>query len=132
MKQKITLFILLTMVLSSLQACSSEAKPSPSKTQSSTGTVVKSEDGNSVIQEMTLRIEDEVSDQGDYYVFNGFIGEDTLSFEYETSRKTIQSFHPAQIGYKFKFKKLKRLKQAEIIDFNRKEGYVKLRLEVGK
>lgn len=78
-------------------------------------------------QVITLHIEDEIKNEKNLqeYIFNGFIGEDTLSFETKSSI-SFQSYHPAIKGYKFTMKNI--YVTAEIIDFSRKKGTVTLKI----
>lgn len=66
----------------------------------------------------------------DDYVFNGFIGKDTLSFQQEKywyqNSYNYDIYQPAVIGHTFSFKKIDA--KIEIIDFNREKGTVTLKL----
>jgi predicted small secreted protein len=84
-------------------------------------------------QEFTLNIEDEIeSTSGEEYVFNGFINENTISFEttdYEGGGYiTVSIYQPATVGHKFKFKEVEGL-EFELLDVSRKEGYIKLKVD---
>lgn len=65
----------------------------------------------------------------DVYTFNGFISEDTLSFERLDGYRTYKVYIPAIKGYSFTFKHLEGY-QMEIVDFSREEGWVKLKISI--
>lgn len=79
-------------------------------------------------QEITLYVENTVTFQSPYteYVFNGFLGTDTLMFSDTWSQNAVAILHPAKIGYQFRFQERKNV-QFEVIDFDRDKGFVKLK-----
>lgn len=124
------LFPLLVVGVFVLQGCS---------TDSVRGDVTVSEDTKEVrvekqvfTQEITMKIEDELKNANGFtrYIFNGFIGEDTLAFEAPHGHSTYKSYHPAIKGYTFRFQELNEVKNVEIIDFSREKGTVTLKMEV--
>lgn len=66
-----------------------------------------------------------------YYVFNGFISDDRLSFERQYAYSEKMGFksvyHPAKVGYTFEFKGFSDM-SFEILEVNPEENYVKLKM----
>lgn len=79
--------------------------------------------------EITLYVENTIFIKRTHnsYVFNGFLGQDTLKFGKTASYKAIDILHPAKIGYKFRFQEEGDI-EYEIIDFNRGKGFIKLKV----
>lgn len=131
MKMKRVVGFLFVMSLLILQACSAESTP-PSQDETS---IKESKEAietakNTTFQEVTLHIEQEINETViDGYVFGGFIGEDTFVLTTDKGDNTFSYYHPAKIGYTFELKELRKVKSAEVLDFNRDEGYITLRLE---
>lgn len=85
---------------------------------------------SAIKQEVTLRIEDLLVGEHYHYQFAGFLNDETLAFEVSYGHTVKTSYHPAKIGYKFRFKEMNAT--SEIIDFNRDEGYVTMKVESKK
>lgn len=89
-----------------------------------------------LVQELTLKLEDRITRtiSSSTYLFNGFLGEDTLSFQYVDNGPygddSEMLYLPAKIGYKFKLKNFEDVKEVEILDFNSDQGYVKLKVSI--
>lgn len=91
-----------------------------------------------VTKELIIRVQDIVKvspkSNNDFfsrihdYVFNGFMGEDTLVFEGESSNDDEDTtvFVPAKVGHKFTFKEVPYT--FEILEFNRDEAYLKVKV----
>lgn len=79
--------------------------------------------------EITLYVENVIfaNPTRNNYVFNGFLGEDTLVFGKLSYYKVIDILHPAKIGYKFRLQEEGDI-EYEIIDFNRDKGFIKLKV----
>lgn len=127
MKKRYGIGLFLLMVALFLFGCSeqgSETKHQGTKNQVS-----------NLVTEKTIVLKTEgkliYNRNDDDYVFNGFIGKDTLSFQqeiywYQNSGYNYDIYQPAVIGHTFSFKNIDA--KIEIIDFNRKKGTVTLKL----
>ncbi|PLS19202.1 hypothetical protein CVD28_01985 [Bacillus sp. M6-12] len=125
MKKTIMLIGTISIVSTLLFGCAEAKEPIKEDTHSSNEEI-------NYPKEVVLHTEDEIVSDGYVdYVFNGFIGEDTLSFEQSQYDKTYSSFHPAKIGYTFRLKEIESI-QFEVIDFSRDQGFVKLKVIVMK
>lgn len=83
-------------------------------------------DGDIIIQEVTLYPEDKIFEQSEasYYAFNGFLSDETLSFQTDLN---LINYQPAVKGTEFQMKYLNL--KAEIIDFDREKGFVTLKIQ---
>jgi hypothetical protein len=115
-----TIGTLFSIVLLLLSGCSDNVSSEEITTNHSKNSVP-------ISQELTLYVEDYIM-QGDKYsyAFTGFIGEDTLTFKMPDGYGSVNVFYPAKVGHTFTLKNLDELK-FEILEFNREEGYVKLK-----
>lgn len=77
-------------------------------------------------QEIILHVEDTMrSTGGASYQFTGFINENTIAFEETVYDDPI--YHPAEVGYRFKFRYSPEIKEVEILEVNRMEGIIKIK-----
>lgn len=81
-----------------------------------------------VIQEFTLFVEDSLKGSKESYDFSGFVGKDTLVFKYQIYENNTEIYIPAEVGHKFTLKKIKEISEVEILEVNRKQGFIKLKV----
>lgn len=133
MRVIIKLGTIFSIILIVLMGCSEDTGESNSRKDTSELVLKRpQEDSISIKKELTLYPEDKIIEKeplswGVYY-FNGFIGEDTLTFSDTDEMGTVVVYQQAEKGLVFKLKQIKNY-TFEIIDFNRKENYVKLKAQ---
>lgn len=127
------LIIPITLII--LQGCGEPAiqeETTEKKDTATTGGADNASEDVALVQELTLELEDSlIGDSSGKYVFNGFLGEDTLSFQHKgLGNDGILLYIPAKVGHKFKLKNFAKVKEVEILEFNSDKGYLKLKISI--